>query len=132
MSAEALLRKLVDGVGKTHERGCVCEPDECSYCTAISEARTLLSQEPPPATPTVRAGRAFEALLAAKRDRGVDFCIHTSWCSDFPHTIVLVRPAPWSMLIGEPALARSAPLGRPVVDEDPIRALERAAEMAST
>lgn len=61
----------------------------------------------------LRAGRALRRLHDAKRARGVDFTISSSWCSDYPLIVVLVR-------------APGARLGKPLVSFDLTHALENA------
>jgi hypothetical protein len=65
----------------------------------------------------IRAGRSLRRLHEAKRARGIDFTLSTSWCSDHQLIVVLVR-------------APGARLGQPVLDWTPGAALARAEERA--
>ena len=68
----------------------------------------------------LRIGLAFARLLAAKRERGADVMVHTSWTSDQPLIVALVRRH------------GRAPLGRPFVGVDAAETLEKAADHAES
>lgn len=68
-----------------------------------------------------RLGNALAALIRAKRERGVDWMIHSSWCSDELVLIALVRR--------REDRVRLHALGTPHVGE-PVEVLEWAAAEA--
>lgn len=61
----------------------------------------------------LRAGRALRRLHEAKKREGLDFSLGTSWCSDEPLMVVILR-------------RRSAKVGQPVLGPDPGQALRKA------
>ncbi len=68
----------------------------------------------------LRVGRALLDLHDLKREQGLDWCAHSSWCSDQPVVVVLVRPGEW----GEAEAKK--PLGIPLVGSDVESAFRRA------
>lgn len=79
----------------------------------IAFAHTLLAD--------LRAGRALRRLHEAKRMHGLDWCAHSSWCSDQSLVVILVRAPGVKPAVGSPLLELKGEVGE---------ALRRAEERA--
>lgn len=55
-------------------------------------------------TIATRIGEALLDLHRRKVEHGEDWCLHSSWCSDFPLAVKLVRRVPSLKALGKPSV----------------------------